>query len=143
MIRNRPLPLAARPNLGAHPPPLIGESYDVVYSCNFAVVGLSLLTSLVSVCAAADWPPITPEEQALKDVQEQPGAHAVILERQEIADDLNNYHSTYKRIKVLTEAGRKEADVELPYNRNGFSISEISGRTVHPDGTVTPFAGKP
>ena len=107
------------------------------------LLGISLLISLVSACAAADWPPITPEEQALKDVEEQPGAPAVILERQEIADDLNNYHSTYKRIKVLTDAGRKEADVELPYNRNGFSISEISGRTVHPDGTVIPFEGSP
>jgi hypothetical protein len=107
------------------------------------LLGIALLISLVSACAAADWPPITPEEQALKDVKEQPGAPAVILERQEIADDLNNYHSTYKRIKVLTDAGRKEADVELPYNRNGFSISEISGRTVHPDGTVIPFEGKP
>src|SRR4051794_8770462 len=96
------------------------------------LLGAALLISLVSACAAADWPPITPEEQALKDVEEQLGAPAVILERQEIADDLNNYHSTYKRIKVLTDAGRKEADVELPYNRNGFSISEISGRTVHP-----------
>ena len=107
------------------------------------LLGTSLLATLVSVCAAVDWPPITPEEQALKDVSQQPGAPAVILERQEVGDDLNNYHSTYKRIKVLTEAGRKEADVELPYNRNGFTISEISGRTVHPDGTVIPFQGKP
>lgn len=67
----------------------------------------------------------------------------MILDRQEIADDLNNYHSTYKRIKVLTEAGRKNADVELPYNRHGFSIGDISGRTVHADGTVIPFEGKP
>ena len=68
---------------------------------------------------------------------------AIILQRQEIADDLNNFHSTYKRIKVLTEAGRKYADIELPYNRRGFSITEVSGRTVHPDGTVVPFEGKP
>ena len=92
---------------------------------------------------AVDWPPVTPEEQALNDVAGQPGAPAVILERQETGDDLNNFHSTYKRIKVLTEEGRKYADVELPYNRDGFSISEISGRTVHPDGTVIPFTGKP
>jgi hypothetical protein len=107
------------------------------------LLGIFLLTRMVSVCAAVDWPPITSEEQALKDVAQQPGASAVILERQELADDLNNFHSTYKRIKVLTEAGRKYADVELPYNRRGFSISEISGRTIHPDGKVIPFEGKP
>lgn len=107
------------------------------------LLGISLFSCLVPVYAAADWPPITPEEQAIKDVAGQPGASAIILERQELADDLNNFHSTYKRIKVLNEAGRKYADVELPYNRRGFSISEVSGRTIHPDGTVIPFEGKP
>src|SRR5207249_5872481 len=102
-----------------------------------------LLVSLSPLAFAADWPAITPEEQALKDVAEQPGAPSIIMERQEIADDLNNFHSTFKRIKILTEEGRKYADVELPYNRHGFSIGDISGRTVHPDGTVIPFEGKP
>ena len=107
------------------------------------LLGISLFPCLVSVHAAADWPPITPEEQAIKDVAGQPGASAIILQRQEIANDLNNFHSTYKRIKVLNEAGRKYADVELPYDRRGFSITEVSGRTIHPDGTVIPFEGKP
>ncbi len=107
------------------------------------LVSIFLLTCMVSISAAADWPPITPDEQEFKDVAGQPGESAAILELQEVADDLNNFHSTYKRIKVLNEAGRKYADVELPYDRQGFSISEISGRTVHPDGTVIPFEGKP
>jgi len=107
------------------------------------VLGISLFTCIAPIYAAADWPPITPEEQAIKDVAGQPGASAIILQRQEIADDLNNFHSTYKRIKVLTEAGRKYADIELPYNRRGFSIAEVSGRTVRPDGTVVSFEGKP
>src|SRR5258705_8328690 len=75
------------------------------------VLGISLFTCLAAIYAAADWPPITPEEQAIKDVAGQPGASAIILQRQEVADDMNNFHSTYKRIKVLNEAGRKYADV--------------------------------
>ena len=74
------------------------------------LLGISLFACLVPVNALADWPPITPEEQAIKDVPGQPGASAIILLRQELADDLNNFHSTYKRIKVLNEAGRKYAD---------------------------------
>jgi hypothetical protein len=105
--------------------------------CAISLVSFSLLAR------AAEWPAITPEQRALKDVQEQPGAPAIILERQEVADDLNNFHSTFKRIKIFTEEGRKYADVELPYNRQGFSVGDISGRTVHPDGTVIPFGGKP
>jgi DNA-binding MarR family transcriptional regulator len=32
------------------------------------LLGISLIISVASVCAAVDWPPITPEEQGLKDV---------------------------------------------------------------------------
>jgi hypothetical protein len=109
----------------------------------YLLVPVLLFTILVGSSRAVDWPSITPEQQNLQDLKEMPGASAVILERQEIADDTNNVHSTYKRIKILTEAGRKYADVELPYNRNNFVITGISGRTVHADGTVIPFEGKP
>jgi len=52
--------------------------------------------------------------------------------------------SVYVRIKILTEAGRRYADVELPYDRARarLNIDSISGRTVHSDGTVIPFEGK-
>jgi hypothetical protein len=79
----------------------------------------------------------------MTSLPQQPGAPAAILLREETADDKNNYHSVYMRIKVLTEAGRKYADVELPYNRRNFTIAQISGRTVHTDGSVVPFEGKP
>jgi hypothetical protein len=94
-------------------------------------------------CAAVDWPPITPEEQALTSVPEQPGAPAVILNREETDNDLQHFHSTYIRIKVLTEAGREYADVQVPYFHHGGSIGDVAGRTVHADGSVVPFEGKP
>ena len=97
---------------------------------------------LVPLTYAADWPPIAPEEMSMSSLPQQPGAPAVILIHQELADDPHNTHSVYMRIKVLTEVGRRYADVELPYEYD-FTISDISGRTVHADGTVVPFAGKP
>lgn len=96
----------------------------------------------LSLGYSADWPPIAPEDASLSNLPQQPGAPAVVLIHQELADDPNNVHSVYMRIKVLTEAGLKYADVELPYGRE-FTISEISGRTVHADGSVVPFEGKP
>jgi hypothetical protein len=92
---------------------------------------------------AADWPPISPDDLAMTSIKEQPGAPAVVLLREETDDDMNNYHSVYMRIKILTEAGREYANVELPYNRRGFSIANVSGRTVHADGSIVPFTGKP
>jgi Domain of Unknown Function with PDB structure (DUF3857)/Transglutaminase-like superfamily len=79
----------------------------------------------------------------MASVPNQPGAPAVILIRQETDDDLLHYHSVYLRIKILTEAGRKYANVEIPYNRQHSGVADVSGRTVHADGSVVPLEGKP
>ncbi|HKW19434.1 MAG TPA: transglutaminase domain-containing protein [Terriglobales bacterium] len=104
---------------------------------------LSVLPLLFSLRSFADWPPISPDDLKMTDLKEQPGASAVVLDREEIDDDMNNAHSVYERIKILTDAGREYANVEIPYSRRGFSVAAISGQTVHVDGTVIPFAGKP
>ncbi len=92
---------------------------------------------------AVDWPPISPDDLKMTDIKEQPGAPAVVLNREEIDDDMNNVQTVTERIKILTDAGREYANVELPYSRRGASITGISGRTVHADGSVVPFEGKP
>lgn len=106
-----------------------------------AVISLFLLT--LSASFADDWEPISPDDLKITSIAEQPGAPAVILFRQEIDDDNNNSHTYYTRIKILTQAGLSYADVELPYNRRAFRIVAISGRTIHPDGTIIKFSGKP
>src|SRR5579871_819229 len=85
---------------------------------------------------ALDWPPISPQDLKMTDLKEQPGAPAVVLNREEIDDDMNNVQTVTERIKILSDAGREYANVELPYSRRGFSITGISGRTVHADGSV-------
>lgn len=100
------------------------------------------LFAITSVARATDWPPLTPEELSMTTLPEQPGAAAVVLLREEISDDPHNYRTVYVRIKVLTEPGRRYADVEIPYSRRHFIIYDISGRTVHSDGTIVPFTGK-
>jgi hypothetical protein len=101
----------------------------------------SILISLTTFAFGADWPPITDSDRSLTSIPEQPGASAVILLREQTDDNMNNILMVYERIKILTEAGRKYATVELPYSRV-VSIDSLSGRTVHADGSVIPFAGK-
>jgi hypothetical protein len=72
-----------------------------------------------------------------------PGADAVYLYYEEIDNDPLHYQGYYARIKVLTEKGKELATVELPYLKGNTKISSISGRTIHPDGTVIPLAAKP
>jgi len=103
---------------------------------------LLLISVLLAIPARADWPPLSPDDLKMRDLPQQKGAPAVVLLREEIADDPNNNHSVYIRIKILTEAGRRYADVEIPYSRRGYRIDSISGRTVHADGSIVPFNGK-
>src|SRR5258705_5474055 len=84
---------------------------------------------LLGLPAWADWPPIPREDLKMTDLPEQKGAPAVILLREEEADDLNNYHSVYDRTKILTKAGRRYTDLDLPYSRRAVSIDGPSRRT--------------
>jgi len=65
------------------------------------------------------------------------------LMREELTDDPHNHKTVYVRIKVLAEPGRRYANVEIPYSRRHFTIYDLSGRTIHSDGTIVPFTGKP
>jgi hypothetical protein len=106
---------------------------------------LSLLTLFLafSSVARAELPPLTDEDRNFKEVPGHPGAPAAILFREEIDDDFRGHdHKTYMRIKILTEAGRQYANVVLPFERSWSNFGEVSGRTIHADGTVVPFDGK-
>lgn len=67
----------------------------------------------------------------------------MILFHEETADDKLRMHSEYVRIKVLAEKGKSRADVEIPFFGRYFTITDAAGRTIHSDGAVIPFTGKP
>ena len=48
----------------------------------------------------------------------------------------------YFRIKILTEEGRKYADIEIPYLRQQGNVADLHARTIKPDGTIVHFGGK-
>ena len=75
-----------------------------------------------------------------------PGAPAVYLFREESTVDHLHMYSEYVRLKVLTEGGKERANVELKYMAGGdmgYEVTDVAGRTIHPDGTIVPFTGKP
>ena len=92
----------------------------------------------------ATWTQPTPEELKMTSDPAAPDAPAVYLYRDEHIDDKVHYQSVYARIKILTAKGKEEfGDIELPYQAHGFEIRGIEARTIHSDGTVIPFTGKP
>jgi hypothetical protein len=110
------------------------------------VVARNLFLLLVVASPAfafAQFQQSTAEELKMTADPMAPGAAAVYLNLEEIANDPIHYQSCYARIKVLSEKGKELATVELPYFRNNFRITNIKARTIHADGTVIPLVGKP
>jgi hypothetical protein len=109
----------------------------------FAAV-LALAAGLA--CARADaqdlpnLPPITPEDLSLKDNPAAPGVPALILFYTVETDNTKSTETHAVRIKILSEEGKKHADIEIPYFDKASRVEEIRARTVAPDGKATEFA---
>lgn len=94
--------------------------------------------------AGIGFQPVSPDELKITSEPRAPGASAIILYRQVDRDD-NSYTShedNYFRIKILTEEGRKHADIEIPFFKGNEDIGNIRGRTIKPDGSIVNFDGK-
>ena len=114
-----------------------------VFSFTVMVVALSLcFPSLVS--AGVGFQPASPDELKMTSEAQAPGAPAIILYRQVDRDDrgLTAHEDDYFRIKILTEDGRKYADIEIPFFKEAGNIVNIHARTIKPDGSVVNFSGK-
>jgi hypothetical protein len=94
---------------------------------------------------ADEWLPIDPAELKMTSEPKAPGAPAIYLYRQVDRKEAGRTAHTefnYVRIKILTEEGRKYANVEIAYPKHVTGISNIRGRTIHPDGSIAVFDGK-
>jgi hypothetical protein len=85
----------------------------------------------------------TAEELKMTSDPKAPGAAAVYLNREETTDDTLHFHGYYERIKVLTEKGKEQATIRIPYERGSFKVTDIRGRTIHADGTIIPLTATP
>ncbi len=112
----------------------------------FCVVSLLLAAGefFLPVHAGQGFQPISPEELKMTSEPLAPGAAAVILFREVDRDDnlLTSHEDNYLRIKILTEEGRKRANVEIPFYKGSYDIASIRARTIRPDGSVVEFDGK-
>jgi Domain of Unknown Function with PDB structure (DUF3857) len=113
------------------------------------VSGLTLLGVFANVLhapvtVADEWKPVTPEELKMTSEPLAPGAPAIYLYRQVDRDDNGRATTEYNyiRIKILTEEGRKYANVEIPFSKQQYNVSGLRARTIHPDGSIVNFDGK-
>jgi hypothetical protein len=109
-----------------------------------ALLPALLLPVSSSLAFAATFQQPTPDELKMTSDPAAPDAPAVYLFREETVDDKLHYHHLYARIKVLTDKGKEQfSDIEIPYEAGVINVRSLEGRTIHPDGSVIPFTGKP
>jgi hypothetical protein len=90
---------------------------------------------------APAWPPVSPEELELKDNPLRPGEPAIILYRDIETDSAKSLETHFTRTKIFKEAGKKYADIEIPYLEKELEVQNIQGRTIKPDGQAIDFGG--
>ena len=93
---------------------------------------------------AAGFQPVSPEELKMTSEPQAPGASAIVLFREVDRDDngRTSHEDNYFRIKILTEEGRKYADVEIPFFKDSGNVVNIRARSIRPDGSIANFDGK-
>jgi len=89
-------------------------------------LGVCLLCASLPIFAA-DWPPISQEELAMKDNPASPGALAMVLYREQVADATESTETLYYRYKIFTEEGKKYANVEIPLIAEPETVDELPG----------------
>jgi transglutaminase superfamily protein len=105
----------------------------------------TLAIVLVPVFAFADghaWLPVEKSDLEMHEFAKVPGAEAVQLYYANEIDDVAHTEFFYSRIKILTDAGRRHATVEIPmFSRT--ELLDVAGRTIHPDGSITELTDRP
>jgi hypothetical protein len=112
-----------------------------------------LLVLLLAFCGnsrafgaiAQDWLPVTSQDLQYKEVPGDSGAPAVLLYYSDDIVYVSDYDQTefiYRRIKILSDAGKTYANVEIQ-QLPGTKIQDLEARSIRPDGRITDFAAAP
>ena len=111
-----------------------GASFRRLFAASSIAFLIVLILALYSSSAYADtsgFKPVSPEELKMTSEPNAPGAPAVILYREVYrVDDIHYGHEdNYYRIKILTQEGRKYADIEIPFEKGERNVGGIKART--------------
>jgi hypothetical protein len=114
------------------------------HTCVFLFAVLAFSSFAAAKKPIEDWIPITQQEKQIQDAPAPwtQGASAIQLYFSYYKDDNDDFISVYRRIKILKDAGKKYADVEIEL-QPGTTLKQLAARTIHPDGTIIEYKGTP
>jgi hypothetical protein len=110
----------------------------------FLIFSIFFISTYPLTANADEWPPLDPNDLKMTSEPLAPGAPAIYLLRQVDRDDKSKASTEYNflRIKILSEEGRKYGNVEIPFDKQSYTVSRIRARTIRPDGSIVNFDGK-
>ena len=111
------------------------SAVGVLFAITFAFAG-------ARPASAQPWPPLTPEEKAMTDCPQQPGADAIWLYREQYADHEAFTTKFFKRMKILKDSGRDHANIEIAYYAGSQKVEDLEIRHIPPQGEPLPFRGQ-
>lgn len=122
----------------------MSEKHSRITASCVALLWVVTFARVAAFPAAAQtiWPPILTEDAAMTDCPQQPGAPAVILYREELTDVESRTTSVFKRLKILTPAGRDRSNIEIQFIEGYSKITGIEARVVPAQGPERKFDGQ-
>jgi Domain of Unknown Function with PDB structure (DUF3857) len=109
----------------------------------FILLAVTGLLGRAVTAATVEWKPITADELKLITVDGSSNAPAVCLFSEVLTDDRAGREHHYVRIKVLTEEGRSQGDLVVPYVKGVWDLTNLHVRTVQPNGALSEDPGTP
>src|SRR5271154_6801880 len=103
-------------------------------------LGVLLIGAAAPLAAMGQFQPISPDELKMTSDPKAPGAAAVYLFGEEKEDEEHHFRSVYARIKVLTEAGKDAATVQIRYHKNFVFYATGDNSSRFASGTATSWS---
>ncbi|HTP35176.1 MAG TPA: DUF3857 domain-containing protein [Candidatus Acidoferrales bacterium] len=94
-----------------------------------------------AILISQQWPVIPADELQLTRAPRGLRRNAILLYRSLAFDDQKKTAEAHLRIKILTEEGREQANIEIPFVKGSTEIADLRARTVQPDGKEQAFDG--
>src|SRR5579863_1212750 len=107
----------------------------------FSGLILAMLPHAASAGTGIGFQPVSSQELSMTSEPAAPNAPAIILYRQVDRNDNRSdaHQDNYMRIKILTDAGRSYADVEIPFVAGTYDVTDLHARSIAPNGTITNY----
>lgn len=103
-----------------------------------AALGVALWLAAAPAAAGVKWEPLPADRVDAGDCPKEPGCPAAVVWEETLLDNsyLNARVEVHRIVKIFKPDGLKKASFSIPYVVGEWSVKDLEGRTIRPDGSV-------